>query len=178
MDEPLNKEITKMHKYIKIKNDEFYGHQYNALLSNLGYCLSSTTDDDFYKNIYQAGIDFLNILKNSTQETKLLEILNRGFEKSKKMGCGCTKNQYDINGCHIMHITSMLYSLKDLEKYRSECVNCVFEFFKKLYREPLAEQSVSEFYAYYFLILKESSYATESMQILSKINNPRIIKHD
>jgi hypothetical protein len=61
-------------RYLDIKNDGLHGVNSDAILSNLGYCMASTTDEDFYNNIYKIGFDLSKIVLNNYTNEEFMEL--------------------------------------------------------------------------------------------------------
>lgn len=148
--------------YIDIEKSDNHGLNLDALLSNLGYCLSNTMSDDFYDKLFKIGVDLVDIVLSVFDEEKLSGILHRSIENTKYINCGCTINQYNINSCHIGDLSRMIKSL-------SSFASAEGSFIAKLKEK----HDIVDFYTAYFVILKRSD------KYISLLDNPtRLLKEN
>lgn len=140
-------EVFKENKgnYIDIEKKEGTGTNFNAILSNLGYCLSSTMNSDFYDKVFKIGIDLMSILSPKYDEKKLSKIFYSSVKNSKNIKCGCTKNCYDIDICHVKDLSKMIKSLSSYS-VGGECL--ITKIFQK--------EHLIDFFTCYFTILERS----------------------
>lgn len=145
-------------RYLDIKNDGLHGVNSDAILSNLGYCMASTTDEDFYNNIYKVGFDLSKIILNNYTNEEFNKILTTSLRKSQEMNCGCVKNEYEINSCYIGYIAEMI---SDFKLYRERNLSIV--------NKISAKKNIIKFYTNYFFILnKSANYKNITLENSSK----------
>lgn len=148
--------------YIDIKKSDNHGLNLDAVLSNLGYCLSNTMSKDFYDKLFKIGVDLVDIVLSVFDEEKLSGILYRSIENTKYINCGCTINQYNINSCHIGDLSRMIKSL-------SSFASAEGSFIAKLKEK----HDIVDFYTAYFVVLKRSD------KYISLLDNPtRLLKEN
>lgn len=133
-------------KYLNIKNDGLHGINSDAILSNLGFCMASTTDEDFYNNMYKIGFDLSKIILNDLTNEEFNKILITSLKNSQEMDCGCVKNEYEINSCYVEYIAEMI---SDFKLYRKRELNII--------NKITAKKNIVKFYTNYFFILSKSA---------------------
>ena len=145
-------------KYIDIKDNENHGTNFDAVLSNLGYCMASTTSNNFYENIFRIGMDLAKIVFCNNTNDEANSILKTSINNSKYIGCSCSKNEYNINSCHIQNISQMISSLSS---YSNRTKNLVSSYFDK--------NNIVDFYTMYFVILKDCNTYNSLFENPSKL---------
>lgn len=144
--------------YLDIKNDGLHGTNSYAILSNFGYCMASTSDEDFYNNIYKIGFDLSKIILSNYTNEEFNKILTSSLKNSQEMDCGCAKNEYEINSCYIGYIAEMISDFKLYTERNSSIVNKI-----------LAKKNIVKFYTNYFFILnKSANYKNATLENSSK----------
>lgn len=131
--------------YKDIQKSEDIGNNFDAILSNLGYCLSNTMSDDFYDKVFKIGFDFMDILSIKYDKDKLSKIINTSINNSKHIKCGCTKNKYNINSCHIEDLARMIKSLSSYSVGGESLITKIFQ-----------KEHLIDFFTCYFTILERS----------------------
>ncbi len=134
-------------KYLDIKDDGLHGANSDAILSNLGYCLASTNDEDFYNKFYRVGLDLSKIILSKYEADDFSKILTSSLNKINELGSGgCVKDDYNINGCYIDYISDMI---------------CLLRLYRKkglIPRRLLGKNILIKFYTKYFFILNQSEH--------------------
>ncbi len=133
-------------KYIEIKNNGEHGWNLDAILANLGYCLSSTTDDDFYKKLERIGKNLAVIILNKYSKDELIEMFKSSISNSQYQNCSCVKNEYNINSCHIDYLSSMISSLSEYSNRE-----------KGLFSKYFDKNNIIDFFTLYFTIMKNNN---------------------
>ena len=131
--------------YLNIEDDGHHGINSDAILNNLGYCMASTTGEDFYYNVYKTGLDLSRVILNNYTIKEFNEIFNFALEKLKEIGGGCVANDYSINSYYIGCLAEMISCLN---LYRKRKLN--------IFNKISARKNIINFYINYFLILRGS----------------------
>lgn len=147
--------------YINIQKSKDIGNNFDALLSNLGYCLSNTMSDDFYDKVFKIGFDFMDIISISLMDKNIVsKIIYESIEDSKNKKCGCTKNQYNINSCHIYDLSEMISSLSMSTVASQGVFNNMFQ-----------TRHLKSFFIGYFSILERSDKYNSLLETPMKLIN-------
>lgn len=140
----------------------------SVIFSNLGWCLSNSSDENFFDNFLKIGVQLYNSLieYGSFNKNELNKIIDKAIGR---IWIGhSVKNHLGLNYNRIGHITDMIGSLKTYTKRKDTFEK---ELLSKVTNNHYSKKDIIDFYSFYFSILNNGNDKNERINDFKNLLN-------